>query len=585
MANRNKAKKILLLFSMLLIGFLIFLGVMLMTAVKGRHLPSSFTSESEKAKRGSIISADGFHISTTTKLYKAVVNNRSIDPKKRDLFIQLFSIYSGIDPKSIRKRLGSRKTVVVLSYNISPKRAQYLKSLAFELRRLGVFVEYTDSRGRSILHGLSILESGEAREYPYGDLLTPLVGYPRKVEDEGYTKNMGVKGIEKYYNDELSSRQDGKQIALRDANNYMILNKESFTKQPIDGLAVKINIPVTLQIRVERILDRIKKELGAQEIMTVVMEAQTGKIITLASSNRFLPKSIRKKDYPSLNTNVIEYSFEPGSVLKPIIFAMLLEQKKVNPYDLVNAHNGRFKMGRKVITDEHKYDWLSAENVIVHSSNIGIAQLAQKLDAVDYYQGLIDAGFTQSSGIDLPYEKKGRMPSISQLRAEIYKATTAYGYGLHANLMQLVKAYNSFNNNGRMVTPVVADALIDEFGKQTALERPEAVQLFSPATAMRMKKILVKTVKEGTGYKAITPGLEIGGKTGTAHITEKGRYVKKYNSTFVGLANDGKNHYTIGVTVIKPEVMKHFASISAAPVFKAIVDTMIDEGYLTPLVK
>ncbi|MEA3373025.1 MAG: penicillin-binding protein 2, partial [Campylobacterota bacterium] len=582
MANRNKSKKILLLFTMLLIGFLIFLGVMLMTAMKPRHLPSSFTSESEKAKRGSIVSADGFHVATTKKLYKAVVNNRSIDPKKRDLFIQLFSIYSGMEPKQIKKRLRSRKGVVVLSYNVSPKRAQYLKSLAFELRRLGVFVEYTDSRGRTILHGLSVLESGEAREYPYGDLLTPLVGYPRKVEDEGYTKNMGVKGIEKYYSDELSSRQDGKQHAMRDANNYMVLNKRSFTKHVIDGLTVKINIPVTLQIRVERILDRIKKELGAEEIMTVVMEAKSGRVITLASSNRFLPKSIRKKDYPSLNTNVIEYSFEPGSVLKPIIFAMLLEQKKINPYDLVNAHNGRFKLGRKVITDEHKYDWLSAENVIVHSSNIGIAQLAQKLDAVDYHQGLIDVGFTQLSEIDLPYEKRGSIPSISQLRSEIYKATTSYGYGMRANLMQVVKAYNIFNNSGRMISPLVATALIDEFGRETVIDEHEAIQVFSPATAQRMKKILIKTVNEGTGYKAITAGLEVGGKTGTAHIAERGRYVNKYNSSFIGFANDKESRYTIGVTVIKPQSMKHFASISAVPVFKEIVDTMSEEGYLTP---
>ena len=136
-----------------------------------------------------------------------------------------------------------------------------------------------------------------------------------------------------------------------------------------------------------------------------------------------------------------------------------------------------------------------------------------------------------------------------------------------------------------MVTPVVADALIDEFGRETAIEMEEAVQVFSSATAQRMKKILIKTVKKGTGYKAITAGLEVGGKTGTAHMTEKGRYVNKYNSSFVGFANDGKHAYTLGVTVIKPQSMKHFASISAAPVFKAIVDTMIDEGYLTPLVK
>jgi cell division protein FtsI (penicillin-binding protein 3) len=584
MANRNKSSKILLLFTLLLIGFLIFLGVMLLTAVKQRDLPSRFTSDSERAQRGTVISADGFHIATTRKLYKAVVNSRSIDPKKKELFIELFSIYSGIDEKTIRKRLKSRRGAVVLSYDITPKRAQYLKSLAFELRRLNVFMEYTDSRGRTIMHGLSILESGEARDYPYGDLLTPLIGYPRKIEDDGYTKNQGVKGIEKYYNDMLSSRQNGKQVAPRDVNNYLVLNKESETKIPIDGLTIRLNIPVTFQIRVERILDRFKEELEAQEVMAVVMEAKTGRILSLASSNRFSPKAIRKQDYPSLNCNAIEYSFEPGSVLKPIVFALLLESKKVNPYDLVNAHNGRFKMGRKVITDEHKFDWLSAENVIVHSSNIGIAQLAQKLDGIDYSQGLKAFGFTRLTGIDLPYERKGDMPSVAQLNAEIYKATTSYGYGLRANLMQLVKAYNIFNNNGRMVVPVIANSLIDEYSRVTPITLPDAKQVISSSTAQRMKRILIKTVNEGTGVKAITPGLEVGGKTGTAHIAEKGRYVNQYNSSFVGFANDATNTYTIGVTVVRPPFYKHFASLSATKVFKAIVDTMSEEGYLRPAV-
>ena len=126
---------------------------------------------------------------------------------------------------------------------------------------MGVFIEFTDKNGRSYLHGLTVIESGEAREYPYTDLLTPVIGYPSKVEEDGYTKSQGVKGLEKYYNDELNARQNGKQVAPRDVNNYMILNKKSYTKTAIEGLAVKINIPVTLQIHVERILDQHKKKL------------------------------------------------------------------------------------------------------------------------------------------------------------------------------------------------------------------------------------------------------------------------------------------------------------------------------------
>jgi cell division protein FtsI (penicillin-binding protein 3) len=556
---------------------------MLLTVLKSRHLPSLYTKDSSKAQRGSIISADGFHIATTKKLYKAVVNTHYIDPQKKELFVELFSIYSGISAKEIKKRLSKRKGVVVLSYNIPEKRAQYLKKLAFELRRYRVFVERKNPRtGLSSLHGLSVLESGESREYPYGNLLTPIIGYPHKLEEDGYTFIKGVKGLEKRFEHALAARQNELSQGKRDVNSYIILNKESFSKPNINGLNIKLNIPVGLQIRVEKMLDAMKIELKAKEIICAVMDSKDARVITMASSNRYFPKNIKRSDYPSLNSAMTEYSFEPGSVIKPITFALLLDKDLVNPYDLVNGHNGRFKIGRKVITDEHRFDWLSAENVIVHSSNIGIAQLAQKLSGAEFYTGLKDFGFSKKSTKDLVYEKAGSIPSIKRLNNEIYKATASYGYGMHANLMQLIRAYSAFNNNGRIIMPKIVSSFIDARHQIIAIENEEPIQVIKSSTANRVKKILIKTVNEGTGKKTKTDGLIIGGKTGTAHIVEKGRYVNRYNTAFMGFSNDRQNKYTMGVVVIEPK-SSQFASQTAVPVYKKLVDIMVEEGYLTPL--
>ncbi|MFA5216128.1 peptidoglycan D,D-transpeptidase FtsI family protein [Sulfuricurvum sp.] len=581
MRNTSKSKKILALFLVLMLGFTIFLTVMLYTALHHRDIPSIFSEETSKAQRGSIISSDGFHIATTQKLYKAVVNTRNIDPGKEELFIQLFSIYSDINPEEIRQRLHTRKGSVTLSYHISPKEAMYLKTLAFELRRLGVFIEYETRDGDRILQGLSIIESGEAREYPYGKLLTPLLGYPRKIEEDGYTRVYGIKGLEKFFDEELNPQQNKAQKAMRDVNGYLILNKQSDIKRQINGLTVKLNIPMALQARVESITDRIKNQLQADEIIATVMDSKTGKILSLASSNRFDPSHIRTEDYPSLNTNAIEYSYEPGSVIKPVIFALLLEHHLINPYDMVNGHGGSYTMGRKTITDEHKFNMISAEDVIVFSSNIGIAQLAQKLNGAEFTEGLKRFGFTHFSGIDLPYEKRGSVPSSTQLNNYLYKAITAYGYGMRANAMQLVKAFNVFNNGGKLINPMVVDSLIDDNGRTIPMQVQAPIQVISPATAQQMKQILIKTVNEGTGTVAKTPGLEIGGKTGTAHIAKNGGYVNSYHTSFIGFANDGTHNYTIGITVINPRTV-YFASITAVPVFKGIVDMMIEEKYLKP---
>ena len=581
MRHSNKSKKILALFLLLMFGFVIFLAVMLYTALHERDIPSIYSEDTAKAQRGSIISADGFHIATTQKLYKAVVNTRNIDPDKEELFIQLFSIYSGMNPHDIRERLHTRKGSVTLSYHISPKEAMYLKTLAFELRRLGVFIEYETPSGDRILQGLNILESGEARQYPYGNLLTPLLGYPRKIEEDGYTRVYGIKGLEKFFDEELNPQQNKTQKALRDVNGYLILNKQSDVKRQINGLTVKLNIPILFQSRVEIITDQIKQQLQADEIIATVMESKTGKIIALASSNRFDPSRIRTEDYPSLNANAIEYSYEPGSVIKPIIFSLMLDRGLINPYDMVNGHNGRFTMGTKTIVDEHAFSMLSAEDVLVYSSNIGIAQLAQKLNGVEYTEGLKRFGFTHFSGIDLPYEKRGSIPSSAQLNNYLYKAITAYGYGMRANAMQLVKAFNVFNNGGKLVNPMVVESLYADNGRTIPMQVQAPTQVISAATAERMKQILIKTVNVGTGTAAKTPGLEIGGKTGTAHIAKNGAYVNSYHTSFIGFANDAKHNYTIGITVIEPRTV-YFASITAVPVFKGIVDLMVEEKYLIP---
>ena len=582
MVERNKSKKILLLYVLISLAFLVFLSVMMLIVIKPRHMPSLYAKESSRAQRGNIISADGFHIATTKKLYKAVVNTRYIDPQKKELFIKLFSIYSGMTPKAIQKRLKKHKGVVVLSYNIPKIQAQYLKKLSFELRRFKVFLSLKNPRtGLRSVHGLNVIESGESREYPYGNLLTPIIGYPHKIENNGYTSIRGVKGLEKRFDDDLDARQDGFSRGKRDVNGYIILNKESFTKPKINGLDIKLTIPVSLQIRIEKMLDTMKNKLNANQIMIAIMNSSNGKIYAMASSNRYLPKSIHKSDYPSLNSGMIEYSFEPGSVLKPITFSLLLERKLINPYDLVNGHNGHFKMGRKVITDEHKFDWLSAENVIVYSSNIGIAQLAQKLSGYEFNSGLKKFGFAQKSTPDLIYEKVGSIPSSKRLENEIYKATCAYGYGIRVNLMQLMRAYSVFNNKGKMVTPQIVGSFIDEYHQEKKIEPYNTVQVIPSAVASRVKKILIKTVNKGTGKKAITPGLEIGGKTGTANTVEKGKYVSKYNTAFMGFANDKTHKYTIGVVVVQPK-NGHFASQTAVPVFKKAVDIMVEQGYLKP---
>jgi len=573
--------KVAVLFAFITLGFVVFLAVFSSIAFGERDRPNGYTKTTSKAGRGRIISADGYALATTQKLYKAVISPKSIDPDKKELFIKLFSIYSGMKESYIRSKLNLNRSNVVLSYAIEPQRAKELKRLAKIFVHMNIFKRMHLKSGGYSIHGLDILESGETRNYQFKELFTPTIGYIHKFEEDGYTKNIGVKGIEKHYEESLKAEQDRLYQGQHDANGYIIFNKESMTKHKLDGMNVHLNIRMSLQKRVEAMLSYMKKELGAKEILLTIMESRSSKIVSLASSNRFNPQMIRRSDYPNLNSNAIEYSFEPGSVLKPIVFALLLEHKKINPYDLVKTYGGKFRLKHKLITDEHEFDWLSAENVIVHSSNIGIAQLAQKLDAVEYSQGLLQFGFSKKSGVDLSFENGGSIPAVNQLRDEIYKATTSYGYGMKANAMQLMKAYNVFNNMGISNTPRIVDYLEDSRGKRYEISGSENRRVLSATTAEKLKRVLIKTVKEGTGIAAKSEGLVVGGKTGTAQIAKDGRYTHTYNTSFYGFANDNLHHYTIGVTVVEPKKY-HFASLTAVPVFKKAVEILVDQEFLKP---
>jgi len=573
--------KITVFFLLILVLIMIFIGKMFFTFTDDRYRPSIHKSVTNKAKRGDIVSADGFVIASTQKLYKAIINTKNLNPDKKNLFVTLFSIYSGMDKKKILKKISHAKGRVTLSFSINATRAKHLRSLAHKLLKLKVFRRYETADKRVIFQGLEILASGETRTFAYNDLLTPLIGYIHKYEDDDYTRVNGIKGLEKSYQELLETKKDGLKEGERDVNNYVLLNKKSTLQATQNGPSLILNIPISLQRRAEFLITQAKKSFGAKEILCSIMESNSGKIITLASSNRFNPKAIRTKDYPSLKANFIEYNFEPGSVMKPLIFARLLEHKKVKPFDVINTHNGRYKLGTKTITDDHKYDYLSAENVIVYSSNIGMAQMVQKLGAIELHQGIIDFGFTQKSGLDLPYEKKGYLPSITKLNNTLYKATISYGYGMSANFMQVLKAYNAFNNDGVVITPKIASKVY-KGGQEFQLNAPVEEEVISPVLANRMKKILLKVVKDGTGRGAQYQGLEVGGKTGTAHIAQDGRYVRRYNSSFFGFANDKERKYTLGVTVIEPDEHNYFAANSAVPIFKNLVELLVEFDYLKP---
>ena len=591
-AIKRRTRNITLLFVALALLMGIFLVAILKTIISDRKIPSQYATIHDRSLRGSIISKDNYTISYSQKTYSATINGESLNPAKRELFIKLFSIYTGIDPKDIKDKLKDKQNYykkgnIFLSKTLTQKQAMQLKSLAYKLRRLHVF-KSIKVRGIEVLYGLDIMENGESRIYPLADNLSPVVGYIAKEIEDGYIRPVGKKGLEKAYEEHLRSKKDGYFKGKRDVVGRIIHDKNSIQKLRVDGLDLHLNIPLSVQRRVELMLDSMKSKLDAQEIIAGVMDSKTGKVLALASSNRFNPSHITQNDIEALNPKFAEYLYEPGSVIKPLTLAIALNHKVVTPNSWFNTGYYKFQIGKhRFISDDDYFKSQTASDIIVHSSNIGISQISWRLTGKEFRDGLIAFGLSKPSGIDLSRDLPGRIKSLHLLDNQMHRANSSYGYGMMVSFAQLFKAYSAFNNNGVAVTPRIVDYLSDKKGNHYTLDpRVPDLHAISKKAANQIHKILIRVVqdKKGTGRSAGYEGLEIGGKTGTAHTVKNGHYVREYHSSFYGFANDNQgNRYTIGVLVIKAKKWrKYFASQSAVPTFRNIVQILVEEGYLKP---
>jgi cell division protein FtsI (penicillin-binding protein 3) len=332
--------------------------------------------------------------------------------------------------------------------------------------------------------------------------------------------------------------------------------------------------------------DKMKESISADEVLVGVMESKTGKILSLATSNRYNPSHIRKEDIAALVPKFTEYPYEAGSVLKPLTIGIALDKNRITPDTVFNTGYKKFNIGSgRTVSDDDYFPSLPVTDIVVHSSNIGTSQISWRLTGQEFREGLLKFGIAKKTGIDLSRDLPGSLKPLSLLNNQMDRANSSFGYGMQVTFMQLLKAYSAFNNDGVAVTPRIVDYLEDAKGNRYKLEPAIGnLQPIGKKAANQIHDILLEVIKRGTGVKAQYPGLEVGGKTGTSHIVKNGRYVNEYHSSFYGFVNDEEGHkYTIGTLVIRAKKYRHyFASLSAVPTFRNTVDILVELDYLKP---
>lgn len=600
--NTRFAKIHIILLIISLFFFIFILSLIDQSLTKGNNKVSLQASSSKRALRGDIISSDGYVLATSRKFYKIQVNaqnipqtikinqkNKSVNKpvKNRDFFANLYSIYTNTSKEEVLEKLNSTNSNVVLSRDINDKVALDLEKLSRDLYVRGVFHFATkEVKGKSIsfLHRMDVDESSDYRVYPSDDILSPILGYTSNNSDKNFIIRVGKKGLEEYYNGDLNKKINGYKKGKRDIANTVILDGYSKRQNKINGDNLEVSINSRLQKGLESILDKQNEIFKSNEIIAAIMVPKSGEILAIATTNRANPNKIMQKQIAYLDPQATEYAFDPGSVVKPFVYAIALEHKVITPHEIFNTYNGIYKIKgvKKPIRDEHKEAFMSARNIIVESSNIGISQISMKLTSEQFLEGFKKFHFGLKTGIDLYHEQTGFLKEVRLLNFEAHRMPMSYGYGMSANFMQLLSAFNVFSNDGIYVAPKIGKYIINSKGDRLVLKSIAPQVLLSQKTNDEVVNTLVQTVEKGTGRSARLDGFQIGGKTGTGEIHRGKRILPFYNSSFFGFVNSMGKKYTIGVLYKKVprEGRKYFASQNATPTFKLIVQLLQSEGYI-----
>ena len=332
---------------------------------------------------------------------------------------------------------------------------------------------------------------------------------------------------------------------------------------PRTGSSLTLTINETLQEICERALVRASDSLKADGGDIVVMNPFSGEILAMAS-RRANPGAVA-------NTAVAE-PFEPGSTLKPFIAAALLQRGRARPDEVVETFNGKAILEGRLVTDDHKAPQLSLSDVIRYSSNVGIVRFAERLTPREKFETLRDFGFGTATGIPLPAEAEGTLREPFRWN-RTSGSSIVMGYEVAVTPLQLVAAYAAIANGGELMEPHLVKEIRSPDGDLVYRAKPRVIRrVVSPAVARDVQQMLLGVVESGTATRADLATYLLGGKSGTARRTVKGKgYVLgNYTASFVGLFPADKPQYVVLVKLDSPR-QAYYGGEIAAPVTKVIL--------------
>lgn len=522
-------------------------------------------SEPIPARPGEILDRHGRVLATTTVANSVWVNPRRI--RRHPAAIRKLAGALGIDPARLRRRIQSheQKTFLWVRRRISESDTAAVERLGLPADMVGFRTEFQ-------------------RKYPQGALAAHVIGL-RDIDGRGRG------GIEQSL-DSILRGAPGNRMLIRDAHGKVLAIESAASRRPRHGRTVVMTIDSVLQIYVERELERLMREWKPKGAGAIVVDPHSGEVLAIASRPAFDPnRPVGVPEAAWKNINIAS-EFEPGSTFKPMIVGAALAGGLIERDEQFHCGWGKYRMGPRLLHDHHPYGSLNVKDILVKSSNIGMAKIGERLTNRGLYDAAALFGFGRKTGSGLPGEITGSLRPLKKWN--IYSTgSIPMGQEIAVTPLQLIMAHAALANGGKLISP----QFVRGIGNADIVERPESV------TGLPGRRVVSRTVPEdiagwlvreamtdvvnrGTGKRARLPDYQVFGKTGTAQKIDPatGRYSNtRHVSSFVGGAPADHPRIVVLVVVDEPSVgATHYGGTIAAPAAARIIQRSLTHLRVAP---
>ncbi len=592
----QKLRKKILIIGNLFIAVLCFLlgRVLYIKVVKGddyekiavQQQTAKLTDQSISPLRGKILDRNGKTLAISNTIYTVVIDIRSmyadgITQADRDKTINTLSEVLKLDLETVKGYYAldsSGKPVNDVQYKVIAKGVSYDDGQAL-----------VTSKAKGIY-----LEAGSDRVYPQNVYAAAVIGFLRGDNSSTYW------GLEASY-DEYLKGEAGRNFGSYTTEGDVAMN-EIMAK---NGDTIVTTIDLEIQSFAEELCKKYGVLYNADHASTIVMDPNTGEIITLAqfptydanqpgdiiafNDPRFVEiyEASTEEDranqiYEVWKNFNISNTYEPGSVYKPLVVAAALDEGVISKDDVY------FCSGSITIADTNIPCWkkgghgeLSVSGVLANSCNVGMILIGEKLGRQSYYDYQRDFGFGEATGVDLPNEATSEnvIYDLNELNP-VEVATGSMGQGFNATALQSITGFASVINGGYLLEPYVVSRVVNQNHEVVySNERKIKRQVVSKTTSDFLRNAMRETIVSGTGKKVNVEGYNIGGKSGTAQqgVRDKKEYVISFEAYFP-VENP---QYVVLSTVYKPRPYVD-GETTAALMTKELIEYIIQIKGLEP---